>query len=312
MRRRLAIVGVLIMFGVGMLIAHPLRSADTRPKLKADAPSSEATAEPSSSSPILVPKCRIMLIDEAVLAAERPGVLAFVEPQEGDHVQANQEVVGLKDEVAQATYRTAKKRAENNVHVRYAEKASDLADTEYERAKEANVRVAGTVPDIELQQLRLAAERAALAIEQAQHEFEVNELLCAESEVDLKSYRVTASFDGIVVRVHKQKGEAVSLGEPILEVISTQRVKVEGYVDIKDALRTKPGALVRVRLDLDDTELQQEREVFEGRIVFVDHTVQPILEQVRVWAEVANRSNILRAGLTAQMEIDTTSAVATK
>jgi hypothetical protein len=37
--------------------------------------------------------------------------------------------------------------------------------------------------------------------------------------------------------------------------------------------------------------------------VFVDVSAQPVTGQVRVWAEVVNRDNILRAGLNARMAI---------
>jgi hypothetical protein len=44
--------------------------------------------------------------------------------------------------------------------------------------------------------------------------------------------------------------------------------------------------------------------VFYGKIVFVDVSAQPVTGQVRVWAEVENRDNILRAGLNARMAIN--------
>lgn len=301
MRQLLATVVILASLGIGTLFTQPLISAAV--------PSSPAVGSAGRRT-VLVEQCRIKLIDEVVLSSQRVGVLVSVEPEEGDSVKAGQEVAVLNDEVAQATYATASEKAKNDVNVRYTEKARDVAELEYERARQANTELPGTVPDILVRQLKLAAERAVLSIEQARHEFDVNKLLLAEAKADLKTYRVEAPFDGIVTHVHKQKGEAVGQGDPILEVISTQTVRVEGHVNIKDALEIKPGAPVKVRLDLPDLDLTVEREVFDGRIVYVAPVVTPVLEQVRVWAKVTNRNNILRAGLRAEMAIDVTKQIA--
>ena len=301
MRQLLATVVILASLGIGTLFTQPLISAAV--------PSRPAVGSAGRKT-VLVERCRIKLIDEVVLSSHRVGILVSVEPQEGDSVQAGQEVAVLNDEVAQATYATALKKADNNVNVRYTEKASAVAEVEYQKALKVNDDVPGAVPGIEVLRLKLAAERAVLSIEQAEHEFAVNTLLLAEAKADLKTYRVEAPFDGIVTRVHKQKGEAVGQGDPILEVISTRTVRVEGHVDIKDALEIKAGAPVKVRLDLPNHDLTVEREVFDGRIVLVDPTVTAVLEQVRVWAKVTNRNNILRAGLTAEMTIDVTKQIA--
>ena len=162
------------------------------------------------------------------------------------------------------------------------------------------------VTDIEVQRLKLAAERSLLQIEQAQHRFAVSLLTAKEARAQLDSHGVKAPFDGIITRIYKQKGEAVRQGDPILEMVSTNRVRVEGYVNVSDANNVRQGSFVQVQLDIPSVELDIERETFEGRIVFVDVTTQPVTGQIRVWAEVANRDNILRAGLTATMIIDPT------
>ncbi len=247
--------------------------------------------------------CHIQLIDQVVLASDRPGILDFVEPEEGDFVEAGVQVAGLKDEVARAALAVAKHKMENDVQKRFAQKASQVAQAEYEKALETNRRVPGTVPDIEVRRLKLAAERTLLQIEQATHEMVEARLTYEQTLADLKTYRVETPFAGIVTRIYKRKGEAVRQGDPILELISTRRMRVEGYLDVRHAWTVKPGHAVRVKLDVPGEDLPVENEVFEGRIVFVDKSVQPVTRKVRVWAEVANRNDLLRAGLTATMEI---------
>jgi membrane fusion protein (multidrug efflux system) len=266
-----------------------------------------SAAEPSTangnSGEITLEQCRIRLIDQVTLASDRMGILAFVEPDEGDRVEAGQVIAGLRDEIARATVARAQKESENDVEVRYAHKAAEVAQVEYEKAIEANQRVRGAVPDIEVRRLKLAAERSLLQIEQAEHQMQINKLTRDEAQAQLDTHHVTAPFSGVVTRRFRSKGEAVRQGDPILEVVSTDRVRVEGDVAIAAAWRISPGMPVRVRLDVPGAPRSAEDPVFEGKVAFVDVTVEPVTRRVRVWAEVENPGNVLRAGLGARMVI---------
>jgi len=255
---------------------------------------------------VVLSGCHIKLINQVTLASDRPGIIDFVEPTEGSPVQREKRVAGLMDAVARATLATAEKRTENDIEVRFAEKAAELAEAELEKSRLANKGYRGPfppIPEIEIQRLKLAVERSTLQTEKAEHDLNIAGLERDEARAQLKTYQIKAPFDGIVTRIHKQKGEAVRQGEPILDMASTQRVRVEGEVGIQDVFRIEHGSRVVVQIDDPDISLPEEQDVFEGRIVFVDLSVQPLTHKVRVWAEVANRENILRAGLTAQMTI---------
>jgi len=257
-----------------------------------------------SSKQVTLKRCRISLIDEVTLASERPGTISFLVPEEGDTVRSGQQVAGMRDDVARATAQISQVKAKNDVQIRYAKKSSQVAQVEHEKALQTNEDVIGAVPDIEIQQLRLAAEKTLLQIEQAQHDLVVNGFAHKETIADLKTFRVEAPFDGIVTRVYKRPGEAVRQGDPILEVASTRRVRVEGYIDLEYIWTVKPGAVVTLHLDIPGVDLSVEKEKFTGRIVFVDPAVQPVTRKARVWAEVTNRKEILRAGLQATMTIE--------
>jgi multidrug resistance efflux pump len=260
-------------------------------------------AEGAEGSIVHIDDCTVKLIDRVVLASDRPGILDFVGPEEGAAVQIGQQVAGLRDEVAAAALAVAEKQAENDIEIRYARKAAEVAKAEYEKAELANKGLKGTFPEVEVLRLKLAAERSVLQIEQAKHQLEVNRLTRDQAAAELQTFRVEAPFDGVVTRVYKSKGEALRQGDPILELASTERVRVEGYVNIRDAWNVKPGARVHVQLDIPDVELDAERERLDGRIVFVDVAAQQVTLLVRVWAEVANPKNILRAGLNAKMTV---------
>lgn len=261
------------------------------------------TGKPAKSGGIAVPDCRILLINHVTLASDRNGVVSAQLPLEGDSVTAGSTIVELKDDVPKAALAVATKKSANDIEVRYAKKAAELAEAEFDRAERANRRLPGTVPEIEAKRLKLAFDKAVLQIEQAENELQVHRLERDQAAAELATYRIEAPFDGVVTRVTRSRGEAVRQGDPILELASTRKVKVEGEVELNQVWRLKPGLPVTIQLDIPDLPADIARQTFPGKLVFVDVTAQPVSGRVRVWAEVENEENVLRAGLPARMTI---------
>lgn len=258
---------------------------------------------------VRIADCRIVLIDHVVLACDRSGILKSVEFKEGMHVQARQQVALVADEIAVANLSLAERKGSNDVEVRFNRKASEIAETEYRKNAEANKKAADAgkgnpVALLEVEKLRLAAEKAALSIEQAEHELLLNKLTADVARAELASYSVLAEFDGVVTRIYRKKGEAVRQGDPIVEVVNTDRVRIEGRIDLADLKFAKQGAKVKVRLSVPDLDLPEEREEFSGQITFVDLISDPVTQETRIFADVRNKDNILRAGLTAEMILE--------
>ena len=252
-----------------------------------------------------VHQCRVSLMDRVTLASSRAGVLKFVEARESDRVQAKQVVAGLDSTVAEATLAIARQKSTSTIERRMARKMLELTQAEYDKALQANQRVegGGVFGEIDMRRLKLGVDKSALQYEQAENELLIHALTARQSEAELKTYSVEAPFDGIVTRVHRSKGEAVSMGDPLIEVVNLTRVRVEGYVGVVDGMRIRPGTAVTVRLDLPDVELPEEQIDFQGKLVFVDVGVEPVTGQIRVWAEIPNPDGILRSGLPARMKI---------
>lgn len=248
--------------------------------------------------------CAIMLIDQAVLAAERPGIIAECEFEEGDPVVLGNVVVKLKDGVARAARDTAAYKASNRINEDYQRLAKDVALKELEIAEDANRNLPGTVPQLEIEKLKLAAQRGVLALKQAEFESETNRKLLAEAEEALKTYSVIAPFDGVVSRVHHHRGEAVTQGTPIIEIISTTRMKVEGYVSYADSQEIKKGDKVEILIVIDGVQLAIENVPIEGKVALVAPDIEPLLKKVKITAHVTtNVGGILKEGLNARMTI---------
>ncbi len=274
--------------------------SNTAPSLDDSEPSEQVTREPGA---VTLPKCSIKLLDSVVLASDRPGLIAHVEPKEGDIVRKDQEIVFLKDELAVALFNVAKQKAENDVNKRFAEKSAAVAEAEWKRLLESNRKVPGSVPQTDVERAKLNFEKGILQGEQAAHEQVVAKLEMDKAAAELRTYKIEAPFDGEVRKVLKHKGEAVTQGTPILELISTRSVKVEGYLLIEDYTSVRKGDPVEVRLDIPDKDLEIEKEIFEGKVYFIDKTVSPVTHGARVWAEVQNPTGRLIEGLYAKMTI---------
>lgn len=263
-------------------------------------PAEQVTRAPGE---VTLPKCSVKLLDSVILASDRPGLIAFVEPKEGDEVRKDQEIVFLKDDALVAIYEIAKEKAENDVNQRFADASAAVAKAELEKMLESNRKVPGSIPSTEVERGRLNVIKAQLQGEQAEHEQQVAKLEAKKAAAELKASKVEAPFDGKVRKVLKHKGEAVTQGTPILELVSTRTVKVEGYLPVEDLWSVKRGDPVEVQIDFPERDLEIEKEVFQGKVFFIDPTVSPVTHGARVWAEVQNPDEKLIEGLYAKMTI---------
>lgn len=287
---------MLMTLGTCLILSDNRLSADEKPEHKA----SNANAESS----ITVNNCRIKLIDRVILGSDRPGVLEFVEPNEGELVKKGQVIAALKSDALQAAKATAKKKATNDIEIRYSQKARDTAYVELEMNLDINKRVRNTISKLDIKRLTLNAEKSDLQIEQAQLEFEMNKLQLNEIDAQIEETKIIAPFDGIVTKKFRSTGEVVRHGDEVLELVSTKRVKVESYVNIEDTWMFQVGTPVEVQLDIPGVRLPIEEKTYTGKIIFIDVEVEPIHgKSIRVWAEVENRDNDLKAGYMATMKI---------
>jgi multidrug efflux pump subunit AcrA (membrane-fusion protein) len=123
------------------------------------------------------------------------------------------------------------------------------------------------------------------------------ELDLAKAMLDRR--RVLSPLTGVVVRHSRQPGEFVEAGTPILRVIQLDRLRAEGFVDVaiaSPALKSRP-----VRIEV--TGIGARKKTLSGVISFVGQEVDPLNQQVRVWAEFESPELDVYPGMTAEMTI---------
>lgn len=273
-------------------------------------------ADPSKSADKI--PVQITPHEQVEVPARDAGVLVNLSVQEGQTVSADSPLGQLDDTEAQLAVRRsqlerdiAANLARNDIRVRFAKKSAEVAQAEVKRANESIEKFQKSVSATELDRLRLAAEKAMLEIEQAELDLNGAQLTAQLKENELQlakrqaaRRRIVAPVAGVVVQVHRQRGEWVEPGQPVVRLLRVDRLRASGFVDAKRAHTLKPGQAVAVSVELPDG-----REAsFSGRLAFVSPEVDPVNGQVRFWAEIENRDATLRTGLQGSLTVIETKA----
>jgi RND family efflux transporter MFP subunit len=265
----------------------------------------EEPAQPGRNL-VIVRRCEIeykrsSLVGVAHMGSTGTTVLQDCLVRLGDHVKAGQVLGRVMDRDVQAEFELRKAEAGNEIAVMVSEAKYAQALAKLKRSESLQKRV--YVSTEELNEHQLEANTAKLEIELSKYRRRLAEIEARQAETMLQARQYISPHDGVVVEIHKEQGEAVSSADPIFRVVEVDWLKVSGYLNLSDYWRVRPGQEVRITPEIDGEELPVEREVFTGRIVFVDRRIDPANRTCKVVAEVANRDLLLASGLEARMEI---------
>ncbi|HLJ11280.1 MAG TPA: HlyD family efflux transporter periplasmic adaptor subunit [Planctomycetaceae bacterium] len=272
-----------------------------------------------TDQPMVVESALVTVIEQAEAPAKVEGVLSTVEAREGQLVDAGKVLARIEDtemrlayERARIDFEIARKQATNELKVRIAKKAAEVARVELKRAVDSTDKYKKSVSETELDRLRLAAERAELDVDQAIHEQETAQLTSQlkETEMQLAEHAVArraivSPLAGMVVQINAHRGEWVTAGKTVLRVLKVDRLRVEGFVQAKKLTGELAGR--RVTLSVPDLGGRAQTE-FEGAVVFVSPEVNAVNGQTRIWAEVENKKLALRPGMHGSLTIHAQSA----
>ena len=250
----------------------------------------------------------------AVVASSISGILAGESlPRVGQRVKKDSLIARVLDSPEAQSLATARAMLEIEKARLEAEKRRLT-----ERTNEARARMLLAI--LEADHAQRLFDRKAYSLNQyqrAQHELKVAETdydsakrqleaLAAIVIADLPEapestgeYAVKAPLAGTVVALHKQLGERVGAGEPILEIVALERVWVEAPVFERDLPRIERAARVSFT-----TPADPERR-FEGKLVDVGAVVDERSRAATVLFEVENRDRALRIGMQANVSLET-------
>jgi macrolide-specific efflux system membrane fusion protein len=149
----------------------------------------------------------------------------------------------------------------------------------------------------------LQIERSKLEMRVAKMNADVHQAAVRSAENAVGRRQIVSPLPGVVVTLFHEKGEWVAAGEPVVQVVRIDKLRVEGFLD---ASEVGPDEVIGRPVAVDVQMSGGRTARFTGQIVFISPLVQAG-DKYRVRAEVENRtengSPVLRPGMTATMSI---------
>jgi macrolide-specific efflux system membrane fusion protein len=293
-----------------LLAVPPLASTPVPPQKTSPTPARE----------VKLSHCLVSLIEDVQVPAREAGPLMNVAVGEGQYVTAGQLLAQIDDQqpqidklAAELERDAALAKAQDDIEVRYSEAAFAVACAELERAVSIDRKSPGGVTQQEIQKLQLAKHRDELQIERSKLERRVAKMNADVHQAAVKSAanavarrQIISPLAGLVVNILHEKGEWVAAGEPVLQVVRIDRLRVEGFLN---ATEVGPEEVTGRPVSVEVQLVGGRTARFIGDVVFVSPLVQAG-DKYRVRAEVENRtensSPLLRPGMTAAMTIGLT------
>ena len=181
-------------------------------------------------------------------------------------------------QINQSQLEVAKAEREKEIEIKYAATSVQVATAEFQKMLEANERIPGTFPAMEVIRARLKVAEADAYLDLQKYNIDVvatAKVTVQESEVDrvkvlIGLRQLVAPIDGIIVKIDAAEGEFLRVGDPVLEIMRLDTLWVQVEAKISEYTHGDldgKQATVRVVLPGDRTE------TFQGKVVFCNPKV---------------------------------------
>ena len=220
--------------------------------------------------------------DHASIAAEVTGRVTEILVEEGAPVRAGEPVLRIDPE------RRNLERDSARAHLDEARAGQREQEREFGRVNELLQRGVASQSQHEQAETALKLARARVAAAEAD---------LGVLDRALRDANVAAPFDGLVVRRFVSRGEYVTPGSKLFELVALDPIEVEFHVPEIDSGRVVAGQTVDVRV------APFPDESFEGTVVVVSPAIDPKSRTLRVKARLENDEGKLRPGLFARIDL---------
>ena len=210
----------------------------------------------------------------ARVGAERAGRVAAIPRREGASAKKGETLLLLDASTAETQLEAAKRDLESaRAAAEAARSAATLAHQQHERT--ASLFKSGVLSQGEMDQAKSALESADAQQSGAEARERRAEAAVRLAQDEVDHMRVPAPFDGIVSQRMVEVGESVVPGQPVLELVSLDRLYVSAPLDEIDIGRVREGLPARVTLD------PYRGRVWQGVLTRVSPVVNDLKEQNR-------------------------------
>ncbi|WP_437223365.1 HlyD family secretion protein [Planctomicrobium sp. SH661] len=153
---------------------------------------------------------------------------------------------------------------------------------------------------LSVEQARLQVDDATAKQEVAALQVKLKENQLETAAEALERREIRSPIEGIVVRVERHMGEWIEPGEPCFRIVRLDRLRVEGFLSARYALKISPGAKVLVTVQIEGAQPVE----CEGTVTFISPEIDPVNHEVRIWVEIDNAQQKFRPGMHGSLTID--------
>ena len=171
-----------------------------------------------------------------------------------------------------------------------AERQAQLKDAEREAGRLRNLRSKGASSQSQVDEAETGLELARVRTQAARAQLGLALRAVADSSVK-------APFAGQVSRRRVNEGEFVTMGQPLVEMVSLDDIEVEFHLAERDSGRVRDGARVEVRV------APFPDEVFAATVTMISPTIDKRTRTLRVKAALDDPDSRLRPGLFARADL---------
>jgi membrane fusion protein (multidrug efflux system) len=220
--------------------------------------------------------------ERAQIAAEVAGQVTEIRIDEGGAAQAGDAVLTIDPE------RRTLERDSARARVTESQAALREQEREYERIKELHQRKVASQTQLDQTETKLKLARSRRVAAEA--ELGMQERALADAVV-------RAPFAGMIADRLVSRGEYVTPGQKLFELVSLDPIEVEFHLTEIDSSRVRLGNDVGVRV------APFPDETFSATVTIVSPTIDPRTRTLRVKAQLDNADGRLRPGLFARVDL---------
>ena len=236
---------------------------------------------------------------QVALISKVPGEVVAIAVAEGDKVEENQPLVKLDQ-------------SDFNLAVRQARAQHAAAQAGVEAAQARAISIAAkfrrftalrrqrAVTDNEFEDVESAHKMATAGLTSAQAQVRLAKVGVDAALANHADTIIRAPFSGYVAKRLVDEGAHINVmpPTPVLVIIQTARVKIQGAVIERDMVKILPETKVRIRFDaLDNLERH-------GAIERVEPMLDPMTRTAKISAVLDNADQRLKAGMSARITIE--------
>lgn len=234
------------------------------------------------------------------VASRVAGLVDRVMVAEGDLVRVDQPLVQLDSTAERLELELSRLAANDTKELEAAELVARQSEAELKRAEK--LLAGNAITESELEQRQLAVKVAHLRVEAARAAHEKAELRYRRDLALLQQRTIVAPADGVVLRVLKQKGEALERLETVVEIVQLDPLEIVLNLpaDTRPLYRLGQPATVIVQAD-------NTRRI-TAKVTAIDPTIDFASGTYRLKVQLPNPKGDIASGVRASIELPAAAA----